>query len=52
MREKYSGLDVNDLMIIAWEMYIWITIGKFLHIMKKNEDEIIYETISLVKMYF
>lgn len=42
---------VLTLMIIAWEIYIWITIGNFLHIMK-NEGKIMYGAISLVKIYF
>lgn len=43
---------VFNNLIIAWEIYTWITIGNFLHMMKKNEGKTIYETTSLVKMYF
>lgn len=52
VREKCGGFDINDLMIIVWEMFLWITIGNCLHIMKKNEGKIVYETIHFVKMYF
>lgn len=52
---KYFRWEKNVVfnnLIIAWEIYTWITIGNFLHMMKKNEGKTIYETTSLVKMYF